>query len=87
MEGLLKVSYEFFSFDDPKLTIYIHYYLYPSLTIPGRVRQDFNTEFKWKFISDFTISFQIYVNTDSKPITIGASNLDWGVITSLGYTF
>jgi hypothetical protein len=87
VEGLLKVSYEFFSFEDPKLTIYTHYYLYPSLTIPGRVRQDFNTEFKWKFISDFTVSFQIYVNTDSKPITIGASNLDWGLITSLGYTF
>jgi hypothetical protein len=87
VEGLLKVSYEFFSFDDPKLNIYTHYFLYPSLTISGRVRQDFNTEFKWKFISDFTISFQIYVNVDSKPITIGASSLDWGLITSLGYTF
>lgn len=87
VEGLLKVSYEFFSFDDPKLTIHTHYYLYPSLTIAGRVRQDFNTEFQWKFFSDFTISFQIYVNTDSKPITLGASNLDWGVVTSLGYTF
>ena len=86
VEGLLKISYEFFSFDDPKLTIYTHYYLYPSLTIPSRVRQDLNTELKWKFFSDFTISFQIYVNTDSKPITIGASNLDWGLITSLGYT-
>ena len=87
LEGLIKVSYEFFSFDDPQLTVNTHYYVYPSLTIPGRVRQDFNTEIKWKIISDFTIAFQVYVNTDSKPITIGAANLDWGVITSLGYTF
>ena len=86
IECLFKVSYDFFSFDYPKLTISSYYYFYPSLTIPGRVRQDFNTEFKWKFFSDFTISFQIYVNTDSRPITIGASNLDWGVITSLGYS-
>lgn len=87
MEAVAQITYDFYSFDDPKLNIYVHYYVYPSLTIAGRVRQDFSSEIKWKFISDFTFSLQLYTNVDSNPVTLGASNLDWGIITSLGYTF
>jgi hypothetical protein len=87
MEALFLLKYEYFSFDDPKLSIGAHYYLFPSLTVSGRMRQDFETELKWKIISDFTISFRVYYNADSNPLSENASNEDWGVITSLGYTF
>jgi len=87
MELSIGSNFDIFSFDTPEITVSAHYIVLPSLTIKNRVRQDFSAEVKWKVIADLTFSFEAYVNTDSKPITENASNDDWGLITSIGYTF
>ncbi|MCT4623171.1 MAG: DUF481 domain-containing protein [Schleiferiaceae bacterium] len=87
IEALISLRYNHFSFDRPKLSVSAHYFLFPSLTINGRVRQDFDTEISWKVISDFKLSLRVYFTTDNKPVSSTASNLDWGIITSIGYTF
>jgi len=87
IEASFSLNYDFFSYDSPKLTVSAHYILFPSLTIKNRIRQDLSTEIKWKIFSDFTFSFKVYFNADNKPITVGAAKEDWGMVTSIGYTF
>ncbi len=87
VEASFAVSYDFFSYNTPELTISAYYMVFPSLSINGRIRQDMSTEIKWKIVSDFTFSFKVYFNADSKPITAKAAKEDWGLVTSIGYTF
>jgi hypothetical protein len=61
-------------------------YFFPSLTTPGRMRLQLNSDLRIKIVSDLYWGFHLYENFDSKP-PVSADKNDLGVSTSLGWKF
>jgi hypothetical protein len=60
--------------------------VFPSLTTPGRMRLQANTDLSIKVAKDLWWGFHIYENFDNKP-PVRADKNDLGVSTSLGWKF
>jgi hypothetical protein len=87
VEALGNLRYRYFRFADPERSVDTTLTIFPSVTDLGRVRADFRTTFKLEFWSDLFWALDFYANYDSDPITEGAEELDYGVVTSVGYSF
>jgi hypothetical protein len=59
----------------------------PNLTNTGRVRGEFDITLKWEIIQDLFWQLSFYDSYDSDPVADGAEQNDYGVTTSLGYSF
>lgn len=60
--------------------------LFPSLTTPGRMRMQFNSDMRIKIAADLYWGFHVYENFDSKP-PVRADKNDLGISTSVGWKF
>jgi hypothetical protein len=81
------LTYDFFSFSKPEVSIKTTQNLFVSLSDRGRFRHDGELRIDWKVISDFSISVKLYDNYDSKPPSAEARNVDYGIIFGLTYKF
>jgi len=86
-EAYAGLTYKAFRNDDPKLNLVIIVLYYRSLSIPDRNRLNGDISLKWKVFGDFYWNFSFYVNYDSKPPSAIADTDDYGIITSIGFTF
>ncbi len=86
-EGMVIAKYHLYKFTDPEITITSDLGAYPSFTVAGRWRVNFNAEAKVEVIKDFYVGLRFYNTYDSKPIAADASTSDWGVVTTVGYSF
>ena len=86
LEALFNTDYEFFTYDTPKTSLNTSFTVYPSLTQSGRVRSNLDFALRRELITDFFVELSIYDSFDSDPPADGTKN-DYGVVTSLGYTF
>jgi hypothetical protein len=77
---------DFYTFRFKTTDIRSRFNLYPSLTTPGRVRLQANTDLRIKIVGDLYWGFHFYENFDSKP-PVRADKNDLGVSTSLGWKF
>jgi len=84
MDSAFSVTYSTFRFDST--TFNTAFWLYPSLTSPGRVRLTFNQDIYYKFLGDFYIRMSFYDNYDNQPV-VGAPNNNLGGSTSVGWSF
>ncbi len=87
MELVLGASYDVFRARSPELDLSTSLRVYPSLTESGRVRSEFNLRFRWEMVKDFFWQMDYYDSRDNKPSTEDASNNDYGISTSLGWSF
>ncbi|MEN8194704.1 MAG: DUF481 domain-containing protein, partial [Bacteroidota bacterium] len=87
LEGLIYLEYRIFNNASPKTKLISYLALYPSLTDKNRVRTNFEVEGSIEIWSDFEYKLKYYYNLDNKPATEGAEKKDWGIITSVGYSF
>jgi hypothetical protein len=79
-------GFDFTTFRFTTTDITSRFILYPSLTIPGRMRMQFNSDLRIKIAKDFYWGFHIYENFDSKP-PVRADKNDLGISSSLGWKF
>lgn len=86
-EALLRTEYRVFRYSDPEIDITSSFDLYPSLSIKERIRSDLNLKVRFEVFDDFYIGLTLYHNFDSKPPEAAVSTSDWGVTTSIGYSF
>jgi putative salt-induced outer membrane protein YdiY len=86
LEAFFNTDYEFFTYDTPKTTLTTSLTLFPSLTESGRVRGNLEFALRRELIEDLFVEISLYDSYDSKPPEEGEEN-DYGVVTSLGYTF
>jgi len=86
VEALLNTDFEFFTYDTPKTTLTTSLTLFPSLTESGRVRGQLDFALRRELIEDLFVEISVYDSYDSEPPEEGARN-DYGIVTSLGYTF
>lgn len=86
LEAFLNTDFEFFTYDTPKTTLTTGLTIYPSLTESGRVRSDLSFSWRQELITDLFVELSLYDSYDSDPPAEGEKN-DYGIVTSLGYTF
>lgn len=86
VEALLNMDYEFFTYDTPKTTLTTSLTVFPSLTESGRVRGQLDFALRRELIEDLFVEISVYDSYDSEPPEEGEEN-DYGIVTSLGYTF
>jgi Protein of unknown function, DUF481 len=60
--------------------------VFPSLTIPGRVRMQAKSSLRFELFKDLYWGFNVYENFDSKP-PLRADKNDFSISTSLGWKF
>ncbi len=87
MEGKAQINYRYFIFHNPELSITTDATVYPSLSVKNRVRAVVNVKVKIEMMKDLFFNLTFYDNYDSKPLTVEASNNDFGITTSISYSF
>ena len=87
LEGMLGVDYSRYIFDDPTVDLTVSLFTFPSLTTSGRNRAQFDVNFRWELINDLFWDLSYYNTYDSDPPSGSASTNDYGIVTSIGYSF
>ncbi len=87
IELLLSAQYKWFKYKHPKIDISSSFNVFPSLTTIGRTRLEYDLSSKIEILKDLFFDLTIYDNFDSVSSESSSSKNDWGIITSLGYTF
>jgi putative salt-induced outer membrane protein YdiY len=83
-EALIGVDFYTFRFKTTEITSRL--VIYPSLTVPGRVRAQLDSNLKIQIFKDFYWSFNLYENYDNKP-PVSAKKNDLGISSSFGWKF
>lgn len=87
VEGVLVTSFRIFRYDFPETDIGGSLALLPSLTESGRLRAEGDLRAKYEFVDDLYFEVKLYGSYDSKPPLAGSEQSDYGLTTSLGYSF
>jgi hypothetical protein len=87
VEGVLGTQYSLFRFDAPEATVDASLNVYPSFTESGRVRSEGRIRSRYEIVSDLFFELSLYGSYDNRPDESANSNSDYGVVTSLGYSF
>jgi hypothetical protein len=87
LEGLLGTAYSFFRFEHPKANLDAGLTLSPSLTESGRVRWETQVRSRYEIVSDLFFEISLYGSYDTDPDEQADTKSDYGVTTSLGYSF
>jgi len=86
-EIVLTTEYKLYKFTNPEIDIVTDFSVYPSITQNNRLRLEYNLKTKFELFNDFYVGLNYYYSFDSKPITLNASSEDWGITTTIGYSF
>ncbi len=81
----LTLTYNFYRFQKPKVTIGTSQTVYFGVYQNGRIRQDGDFAVSWKIITDFSFNLTLYHNYDSRSPSTNQKALDYGVVFSLAY--
>lgn len=86
LEGVAGLNYSLFVYDSPKITFNLTSKVSPSLSDPGRIRADVDSNISWEIFHDFYLKWTFYYSFDSKPLSETAAKNDWSV-TLLGIEY
>jgi hypothetical protein len=87
MEGVLGSNWRIFRFSSPETSLTSSLVLYPGLSEWGRYRSDVNVSLRRELIEDLFLDLSVYYSYDNEPPSEDAAKDDYGVVTSLGYSF
>jgi sRNA-binding regulator protein Hfq len=87
LEFRTTLNYDFYKHTDPEMYITSYVDLYPSLSNWGRYRVNYNLDARVEIVNNFFIGLKYYYNFDSNPTSTIASQNDYGITTTLGYSF
>jgi len=87
VEAVFTTSFSIFRYDFPETDIGGSLAVLPSLTESGRYRAEADLRAKYEFVDDLYFELKLYGSYDSEPPLEDFESSDYGVITSLGYSF
>jgi putative salt-induced outer membrane protein YdiY len=87
VEGVISTGFKIFRYDFPETDIGGALTLLPSLTQSGRYRAEADLRAKYEFVDDLYFELKVYGSYDSKPPLADSEQTDYGLTTSLGYSF
>ena len=85
--GVFGVMIDVFVLDTPKRSVSAYVYTFPGLSDWGRFRTDTNIQMRLEIVKDLFFELSFYGNYDNQAKEEGGESVDYGVTTSLGYTF
>ena len=86
-ESYGRVRWDWFRYDLPELDLSTQLLLIPSLSEHGRYRTDLDITFRWELIDDLFWRLNFYHSFDSQPSDPAASDSDYGINTTIAWTF
>lgn len=87
LEAVLTTSFSIFRYDFPETDIGGSLSVLPSLTKSGRYRSEADLRAKYEFVDDLYFELRFWGSYDSEPPSEATTKSDYGIVTSLGYTF
>ncbi len=87
LEALLGLQFSKFAYDFPATDMTVTLVVFPSLTESGRVRVELDAKIKRELVKDFYLSLSVYASGDSQPPDADAAKNDYGLVTSIGWSF
>jgi putative salt-induced outer membrane protein YdiY len=87
VEAVLGTQYWFYRYDSPEASFDATLNLFPSLTESGRLRSGGRLRARYEIVKDLFFEASFYGSYDSEPGVDAQSKSDYGVTTSLGYSF
>jgi hypothetical protein len=85
--GVAGLDWRIYRFSVPETTLTSSLKLFPYLTDFGRVRARLDVSLQRKFTRSLSLNLSVYDDYDSNPPGTRVVTNDFGVVTSLGYTF
>lgn len=86
-EGIVSVKFTWLQYRQPKINISTNLDLFPSLSVNGRYRFEYNLSAKYEIFRDFFLGLTFYDNYDNKPAGGGPELNDWSIVFTIGYSF
>jgi len=87
LEAVLGTTFSYFRYDTPKANVDVSWFVLPSLTESGRLRSEASLKSRYEIISDLFFEISVYGSYDNQPDEEAESDSDYGITTSLGYSF
>ncbi len=87
LEGVLYADYSVFQYNFPETQIDASASVYPSITEQGRVRSEFTLDVRREIVDDLFFDLEFYYDYDNKPPSGEEATKDYGIKTSLGYSW
>lgn len=87
VEAAIGLNLDWFRYEDPELDVSMRFSAYRRLSDEHRTRGNLDVNLRWELINDFFWGFSIYYSFNSAPVGIISSDTDYGVATSLGWSF
>ncbi len=81
------LQYSLFKYQGNQTNLTLGLVVFPSLTESGRVRWQFNTRWRQELFNNFVWDWTIYGSGDNEPPPGALASTDYGIVTSLGWTF
>jgi len=86
-EGVIGIEWNFYKLYSPKASWRLSANAYPGITETNRNRGNLDLNFSQEFWKDLFWDLSFYYSYDSKPPTGALSKEDFGIVTSIGYSF
>ena len=87
LEALGGVDFSYFTFDGLTSQLTARFVVLPNLTNTGRVRLQLDANYKQNLVGNLYWNLNLYETYDSEPPQPDAPKNDFGITTSLGWTF
>jgi hypothetical protein len=87
VEAVFGTTYSFYRFDTPEANVDATLVVLPSLTESGRVRSEATLKSRYEIVEDLFFELSLYGSYDSEPDENADSNSDYGITTSVGFSF
>ncbi|MNL46068.1 hypothetical protein D3C87_1687520 [compost metagenome] len=84
---MVGIGFKKFYYSSPKINIDAALVNFAGLSELGRFRVEANINAKVEIFTDFFIGITFYDNYDNRPLAGATSNNDFGIVTSLSYSF
>jgi hypothetical protein len=86
-EGSFSLEYKWLQYRHPRIDIFSGIDMYPSFTIPGRYRYEYDLDIRFEIVTDLFLDLNVYGSYDSKHPPDNSYKSDYGLITSISYSF
>ncbi len=87
LEGLLGATWRVFQFKSPETSLTSGVAVFPSFTEAHRYRASVNLSLRRELVENFFLDVSTYYDYDNQPPDVTSAQDDYGVVTSMGYTF
>lgn len=87
IEGLIGIEYSKYHINSPVIDLSVKLSIYPSITESGRTRAQLDTTLRQELIPDLFLDLTFYDSYDSMPTPGAEATNDYGIATSLGWSF